>query len=167
MADTDFVTALVGTLQTPGAGNVAALKAAVTASINIASQAEAEAGADDAKPMTAVKVKQQTAAAKLDVVEVVTDTYDPVATDNQKVRVLTDPDGVGLVLPNDFPVGFAATYVQGGEGQITFSVEAGGTMNQADAFTHSRKKWSAVTAVVFSNPGGASAVWIIYGDMEE
>jgi len=33
MADTDFVTALVGTLQTPGAGNAAALKAAVTATV--------------------------------------------------------------------------------------------------------------------------------------
>ncbi|NEI57468.1 hypothetical protein GR200_20730 [Rhizobium leguminosarum] len=167
MADTDFVTALVDTLQTPGAGNVAALKAAVTASVNLASQAEAEAGAENTKPMTAARTKQQIDALKADFAEVVTDTYSLTASDNGKFRVLTDPDGVGLELPNDMPVGFAATYIQGGNGQITFSAEAGGVMHQADGFSHTRKKWSAVTATVLSNAGGSAAVWIVTGDMEE
>ncbi|MBX5153220.1 hypothetical protein HJC04_11330 [Rhizobium sp. NLR8a] len=165
MADTDFATALVGTLQTPGASGPA-LKAAVTGSLTLASQAEAEAGADDTKPMTALKVKQQSDAAKLNVAEIVAGTYTPALADNQKFRVLTDPDGIGLELPNDFPAGFAATYIQGGDGQITFSVEAGGAMRQADGFTHSRKKWSAVSAVVLSNAGGAAALWMLHGDME-
>lgn len=165
MADTDFAAALVGTLQTPGA-SAAALKGAVTGSLNLASQAEAEAGADDTKPMTPLKVKQQSDAAKVNVAEVIAGTYTPNLADNQKSRVLTDPDGVGLELPNDFPAGFAATYIQGGDGQITFSAEAGGAMHQADGFTHSRKKWSAVTIVVLSNAGGTAAVWMLHGDME-
>ncbi|MGO8269238.1 hypothetical protein ACC862_24050 [Rhizobium ruizarguesonis] len=167
MADTDFVTALVGTLNAPGAGNVAALKAAVTASVNLASQAEAEGGADNTKPMTAARTKQQIDALKADFAEVITDTYVLTVADNQKFRVLTDPEGVGLELPNDIPAGFAATYIQGGDGQITFSAEAGGTMHQEDDFTHSRKKWAAVTAAVISNPGGSAAAWILIGSMEE
>jgi hypothetical protein len=165
MADTDFATALLGTFNSPG-GNAAAIKSAVTASLNLASQAEAEAAAENTKPMTAARVKQQIDVLKADFAEVVTDTYVLTAADNQKFRVLTDPDGVGLVLHDNIPAGFAATYIQGGDGQITFSAAAGGTMHQEDGFTHSRKKWSTVTAAVLSNAGGSAAVWILIGSME-
>ncbi|WSG95357.1 hypothetical protein U8P76_23600 [Rhizobium johnstonii] len=162
----DFVAALTGTLQSPGVENTVTLKAAVTANVDLASQDEAVAGSG-VKPTNPTRVAQQIDALKLNVVEVVAESYALSGADNNKIRVLTDPDGVGLELPNDIPAGFAATYIQGGDGQITFSAAADGTMHQADGFTHSRTKWSAVTAAVLSNVGGTSAVWILYGDMEE
>ncbi|MBY3414851.1 hypothetical protein HFN87_16360 [Rhizobium laguerreae] len=162
----DFVAALTGSLQSPGSENAAPLKAAVTANIDLASEDEAVAGSG-VNPTNPTRVAQQIEALKLNVMEVVVESYTPSSTDNNKIRVLTDPAGVGLELPNDISAGFAATYIQGGGGQITFSAEAGGTMRQADGFAHSRTKWSAVTAAVLSNVSGTSAVWILYGDMEE
>jgi hypothetical protein len=159
---TDFAPALIGTLETPGDSD-AALQAALKERIPVATQAEAESQNGSAI-MTTERVRNQIVAGRAPVELITASSYTVSSDDNNVAFALSDSTGVSVVLPNDAPIGFAASFIQWNTGQLTFSAASGGTVSQVDGFTKSRNRFSVVAAIVITQTG-SNANWLLTGDM--
>lgn len=130
----------------------------------VATAAQAKTGVGS-EIMTVTRTKEQIDALVADVDVLAVSTFTPTVDHNGKLRVLSHNSELPVILGNNLPRGFSISIVQGGAGQIAFSAASGSTIHQADGMTKSRKQWSPVTAVVISNVGGASAVWLLIGEL--
>ena len=90
-------------------------------------------------------------------------TYTLVAADSGKVVTLSNALGITLTLPNSLPAGFVCTVIQNGSGQVTFSAQASGTLNNRSSHTKTAGVWAMCSLYVDSN-GGTNPVWILGGD---
>ncbi|MFN3983755.1 MAG: hypothetical protein ACK4SA_25580, partial [Caldilinea sp.] len=75
-------------------------------------------------------------------------TYTLVTGDRGKVIELTNASAITLTLPNSLPVGWCATIVQGGAGQVTLSPDSGATLRNRQSHTKIAGRWGAVTLYV-------------------
>jgi len=91
-------------------------------------------------------------------------TYELVATDTGKTVTCTNASAITVTLPNDLAIGFECEVIQGGAGQVTFSAEAGGALNNRSSHTKIAGQHGAVRVKVTANSGGTSAQWNLAGD---
>lgn len=95
-------------------------------------------------------------------------TIDVAGTDTDSGKIIDHANAaaIAVTLPNSAPAGFACTYVQAGAGQITFSVQGGGTavLRNRQSHTKTAGQWAMVTLYVRGNSGGTAAEWVLGGD---
>lgn len=91
-------------------------------------------------------------------------THTLVAANNGCVLETTNGSAVTMTLENSLPAGFSCLVCQKGAGQVTFTPEAGASLNNSFSYTKTRAQWSEVSLRVSSNTGVA-AVYVASGDM--
>lgn len=75
-------------------------------------------------------------------------------------------NSANLTLPNDLPVGFnCLVRVIHASGIPTFTAASGTIIRQADSLTKARKQWSEVSVSIRANSDGASAEYVLSGDL--
>ncbi len=90
-------------------------------------------------------------------------TYTLVAADTGKVIDHANASAITVTLPNSLAVGWCATYVQAGAGQVTFSPASGALLRNRQSHTKTAGQWAAVTLYVRANAGSA-AEYVLAGD---
>ncbi|MCW1412176.1 hypothetical protein OLZ32_27895 [Rhizobium sp. 1AS11] len=83
------------------------------------------------------------------------------------LRVLTSGGEVTVELRADLEEGYNVALMQGGDGNLIFTPGDGASLSSPDGLNRSRRRFSEVVAKVFANPDGASAQWVIGGDLGE
>lgn len=87
------------------------------------------------------------------------------ASDAGKVVETTNAGAVTLTISNALPADFVCDVRQAGSGRVTLTMQAGGTLRQADSLTTSRKQWSTVNLHCRANAGGSAAEVVASGDL--
>lgn len=90
--------------------------------------------------------------------------YTLVAADTGKVVELTNAAAITLTMPNNLPVGWCCTVVQGGAGAATFTAASGATRRNRQSHTKTAGQWAMTTLYVRTNSGGSSAEYVLGGD---
>lgn len=91
-------------------------------------------------------------------------TYTLTATDTGKVVELTNAAAITLDMPNNLPVGWCCTVVQGGAGAVTFTPASGATRRNRQSHTKTAGQWAACMLYVRTNSGGSAAEYVLGGD---
>lgn len=91
-------------------------------------------------------------------------TYTLVAADTGKVVEITNASAITLTMPNNLPVGWCCTVVQGGAGQISFSPASGAFRRNRQGHTRTAGQWGMTTLYVRTNAGGTAAEYVLGGD---
>ena len=84
-------------------------------------------------------------------------------SDNGSILEMTASSAINITLPNNLPIGFNIIIVQKGDGQITFTPQAGAVLRHPDNHTKSAKKYSSCTLYVSTNTG-TNAEYILAGN---
>lgn len=161
---TDFIDALVGTLETPPSGSEASLQAGVTANVVRATDAEAKTQAGG-EVLSISAARAQILAGTAPVAISAGATWEPAADDNNKIVGLSHSAGVTVTLPEFLPAGFGLSVFQAGAGPVTFQAAAGASIRQIDGLLSTRGQYACCALTVISNAGGAAAEWLLVGDM--
>lgn len=90
--------------------------------------------------------------------------YTLVAADTGKIVELTNAAAITLTMPNDLPVGWCCTVVQGGAGAATFTPASGATRRNRQSHTKTSGQWAMCTLYVRTNAGGTAAEYVLGGD---
>lgn len=98
------------------------------------------------------------------VVQVTTFPYQFTSADNGKVFRFNSSVADIVKLPNDLPVGFNVAWSQSGAGQLTFSPNSGGTMNNRQSHTKSAGQYAMGSLIVMTNTTGTNAMYNLSGD---
>lgn len=140
------------------------LNVAAGAQVNraLASQAEAKAGTNNVKGMTPLRTAEAIAAANAGVNTQTAD-YTLVLGDDNKIIRMNKATAVTLTLENSLPVGWACVVIQTGAGQVTFTPEAGATLENIDGETKTEGQKAICSLFVDANSGGSSAVFQLAG----
>jgi hypothetical protein len=97
-------------------------------------------------------------------ITVSTTTYTITASDpSGSVYRITTASAVTITLNNDLPAGWCASVRQIGAGQVTFVVQAGGSLNHRQGHTKTAGQKAWVSLAVDSN-SGTNAAWYLAGD---
>ncbi len=88
-------------------------------------------------------------------------TYTAASADVNTLVLVNNSGGCTVTLPRNLPEGAAIQFVQYGAGAVSFVAGTGATLPQTTPASPSQ--YAFVGAVVVSNPGGASAIWLITG----
>lgn len=91
-------------------------------------------------------------------------TYEFVATDTGKVITFTNGSAITVTVPNDLPKGWGVTCIQLGAGQVTFSPEAGATINNRQSHTKIAGQYGMALLSVYANADASSATLALGGD---
>ena len=91
--------------------------------------------------------------------------YTLQATDDGGVVEFSNVAAIAVMAPNTLAAGFSCMLVQVGAGQVTYSVEGGGSMRQRAGYTKSAGQWAMVSMYVRANSGGTAAECVFGGDM--
>lgn len=91
-------------------------------------------------------------------------TYTISSADLGLVLNFTSASAIAVRLPNDLAAGFSTTLVVSGAGQVTLSVDTGGTLNNIFGYTKSAGPASVMSLLVTSNTDNASASYILTGN---
>lgn len=118
-------------------------------------------GADQSALETALSVRIPNPAIPASAVA----SYTLQASDNGKIRRLSDAASVLLTIPNNLPVGWSCGIVQGAAGRITVQAQTGGAVDSVDGYLKSRKQKSFFTVLITDNVGGSAAQAILIGDL--
>jgi hypothetical protein len=84
--------------------------------------------------------------------------------DTGKIVDTTSNSAVAIEFDNQIPVDACGTIQQLGDGQITFSVESGGTLRNRSSHTKSAGKYAFIAWRCIANSGGSAAEIAIGGD---
>jgi hypothetical protein len=154
--------------------NAAALAAApaevqatetVAGKAEVATQAETDAGTDDLRFVTPLKLATNIGAARgtVPINNQTGTTYTPVLTDRGKLVTLTNAAAITVTLPSDatvaFPIGTQIDFIGLGAGKPTFVAGSGATANGTPSLV-ARAQYSAETAIKV-----AANTWIVVGDL--
>lgn len=90
--------------------------------------------------------------------------YTLLAADSGKVIELTNAAAITLDMPNNLPVGWCCTVVQGGAGAVTFTPASGATRRNRQSHTKTAGQWAACMLYVRTNSGGSAAEYVLGGD---
>lgn len=90
--------------------------------------------------------------------------YTLVAADTGKVVELTNAAAITLNLPNNLPVGWCCTVVQGGAGAITFTPASGANRRNRQSHTKTAGQYAVAMLYVRTNAGGSAAEYVLGGD---
>lgn len=90
--------------------------------------------------------------------------YALTAADGGKVVEISNASAITLTLPNDLPVGWCCSVVQGAAGQITFTPASGANLRNRQAHTKTAGQWAMCSLYVRTNVGGAAAEYVLGGD---
>ena len=161
---TDFIDALVGTLETPPVGSETDLKAGVTANVIRATEDEAKTQAGS-QVLSVEAARAQILAGMAPVAIAAGTTWAPTADENNKIIGLSHSVGVTVTLPEFLPAGFGLSVFQAGTGPITFAAAAGASIRQIDGLLSTRGQYAGCALTVISNVGGAAAEWLLVGDL--
>jgi hypothetical protein len=94
-----------------------------------------------------------------------TDTsYTLAAADTGKVVELTNAAAITLDMPNNLPVGWCCTVVQGGAGAVTFTPASGANRRNRQSHTKTAGQWAMCSLYVRPNSGGSAAEYVLGGD---
>lgn len=83
---------------------------------------------------------------------------------NGAILELTHTADISVVIPTSLDLGFSATFVQGGAGQIVFSVPAGSTLKQVDTLTKTRKV-DAMASILVIDKTTPNITVRLFGDL--
>lgn len=98
-------------------------------------------------------------------IEAKTAAYTLSADMTGRVHTVTSGSGVTVTLPNNLPVGFTLTVIQGGAGQVTFSAASGATLSKLAATAKTTAQYAVVRLHVIANSDNASAQFVLSGDV--
>lgn len=156
--DTNFAAAAYATDLTALTVVVAALPSSATPQIPVAGGSAGAASSlsrsDHAHPPQGATINLQTGT-----------TYTLSTGDDGKVVELNNASAITVTLPNNLPASFSCLLVQVGAGQVTLSPAGGATMRQRQSLTKTAGQWAQVSAYIRGNIGGASAEYVVGGDM--
>lgn len=91
-------------------------------------------------------------------------TYTLLETDRGKVVTLSNASPITVTMPNSLPIGWSATVIQKGAGQVTFSPASGATLRNRSTHSKIAGQYGMVSLAVLENSNNASAVYYIGGD---
>lgn len=91
-------------------------------------------------------------------------TYTFTHGDNNKRHVFTNASAIAVTVPNDLLVDWNAEAAQGGAGTVTFSPEAGATLNNRQSHTDLAGQHARAHLSVLANSDGSSAEINLAGD---
>lgn len=90
--------------------------------------------------------------------------YTLTAADTGKVVELTNAAAITLDMPNNLPVGWCCTVVQGGAGAVTFTPASGASRRNRQSHTKTAGQWAICMLYVRTNSGGSAAEYVLGGD---
>jgi hypothetical protein len=91
-------------------------------------------------------------------------TYEFLASDTGKVITFTNGSAITTTVPNDLPKGWGVTCIQLGAGQVTFSPEAGTTINNRQSHDKIAGQYGMALLSVYANSDNESATLALGGD---
>ncbi len=91
-------------------------------------------------------------------------TYEVASGDNAKLVTCNNGSAITVTLPNALSIGFQCAITQLGDGQVTFSAEAGGALLNRQSHTKTAGKYGTISVFVVANAGGSAAQWLLVGD---
>lgn len=91
--------------------------------------------------------------------------YTVVAADAGKLIDHSNAAAITVTLPNNLPAGFFVSYLQAGNGQITFSAASGATIVNRTAQFKTAGQWAVAGIFVRANASGTAAQYVITGDL--
>lgn len=80
-------------------------------------------------------------------------------------KLLRATAAVTITLPADLPQGYIATVLREGSGAVTFAAGSGATVNKSASALTIASQYDSVSATVYANTDGASALWVLSGSL--
>lgn len=78
-------------------------------------------------------------------------------------RTFNANNAMTVTLPRDAPLNWHCMFIQFGTGRLTFTIGAGGTLQNDQGIFRSRSQGSLVTAICSNNPTGSNNSTIVLG----